>query len=204
MMKKFKRISLLLGLFLSFSAFADTAEHIDKQLCSTCHGIGGNTTSEQFPMLAGQPKEYLAKELKEFKDKTRGNLNAVRFMQGIASRLSDDEITQLAAYFEAQNPAHDGKISDQKKYDQGKTIFNLGNPAAGLIACTMCHGDKGQGNGAIPTPRLAGQHEEYLKKHLDVFFKHPEQRPDAVAMHQIVKGLTDEDMVAVVHYLQAQ
>ena len=65
-------------------------------------------------MLAGQPKEYLAKELKEFKDKTRGNLNAVRFMQGIASRLSDDEITQLAAYFEAQTPAHDGKISDQK------------------------------------------------------------------------------------------
>ena len=199
-MKNLIKISFFLGLMLSLNVNAETADRLDKQLCSICHGVGGNTTSEQFPMLAGQNAVYFTSQMKAFRDKTRANLNATRFMWGISSRLTDEDIEKLAAYYEAQTPSHVAKITDQAKYDQGKTLFTMGDQSRGVLACAACHGEKAQGNASIP--RLGGQHEEYLKKQLKVFYG--TDRPAAAAMHEIVKALNDKDVEALAQYLQAQ
>ena len=199
-MKNLIKISFLLGLIFSLYANAETADRLDKQLCSICHGVGGNTTSEQFPMLAGQNAVYFTSQMKAFRDKSRANLNATRFMWGISSRLTDEDIEKLAAYYEAQTPTHLGKITDQAKYDQGKTLFTIGDQSRGVPACAACHGEKAQGGATMP--RLAGQHEEYLKKQLKVFYGN--ERPAAVAMHEIVKALNEKDIEALAQYLQAQ
>jgi cytochrome c553 len=138
--------------------------------------------------------------MKAFRDKSRANLNATRFMWGISSRLTDEDIEKLAAYYEAQTPSDVGKITDQAKYDQGKTLFMLGDQSRGVMACAACHGEKAQGNASIP--RLGGQHEEYLKKQLKVFYG--TERPAAVAMHEIVKALNEKDIEALAQYLQAK
>jgi cytochrome c553 len=200
MMKNLIKISLFLGLFISLNVSAESADKLDKQLCSICHGVAGNTTSEQFPMLAGQSATYFTAQMKAFRDKSRANQNATRFMWGISSRLSDEDIDKLAAYYEAQVPAHNGKISDKTKYEQGMTLFTSGDQNRGIPACAACHGEKAQGNATIP--RLGGQHEEYLKKQLKVFYGN--DRPAAVAMHEIVKSLSDKDIEALAQYLQAQ
>jgi cytochrome c553 len=200
------RILIKLSAFLVASALSlsvlaeEPVAKLDRQQCALCHGPGGNTTSEQFPMLAGQPSAYFVNQMKAFRDKTRADQNAERFMWGIASRLTDEQIEQLAAYYEAQSPAHSGKVSDQKKYDQGMNLFTQGNQDKNIPACAVCHGEKGQGNATMP--RLAGQHEQYLKKQLTVFYGN--ERPAAVAMHEIVKGLSNDDINALAHYLQAQ
>jgi cytochrome c553 len=165
-----------------------------------CHGAAGNTNSELYPIIAGQNVAYFTNQMKAFRDKTRADENAQRYMWGISSRLSDDDIDALANYFQAQTPSHYGKITDQEKYNQGSSIFNEGRAEAGVPACISCHGDKAQGNDTIP--RLAGQHENYLRKQLTIF--RGEQRPAAVAMHMVVNGLTPLDIDAIAYYLQAQ
>ena len=192
---------LFISGMVSLSVLAEEpAAKLDRQQCALCHGLGGNTTSAQFPRLAGEPAIYFTNQMRAFRDKTRADQNAQRFMWGTASRLTDEQIEQLASYYEAQPPAHAGKITDKVKYDQGMSLFTSGDESRGIPACAACHGDKAQGNATMP--RLAGQHEEYLKKQLKVFYGN--ERPAAVAMHEIVKTLSDKDIEALAQYLQAQ
>jgi cytochrome c553 len=191
----------LIGMLVTTSAFsADEGSKIDGKLCSVCHGRGGTTSSELFPQLAGQPAPYFVAQMKAFRDKSRSEENAKRFMWGISSRLSDDEIQQLAAFYEAEPPVHTGKISDQPKYDLGKNIFMNGHPDKGVPPCMACHGEKGEGKDV--TPRLGGQHEAYLMRQLKVFYGN--ERPAATVMHEVVKGLSEPDIEAIAQYLQAQ
>lgn len=191
----------LIGLLVTTSVFsADEGAKIDGKLCSVCHGRGGTTSSELFPQLAGQPAPYFVAQMKAFRDKSRSEENAKRFMWGISSRLSDDEIQQLAVFYEAEPPIHAGKISDQPKYDLGKNIFMNGHPDKGVPPCMACHGEKGEGKDV--TPRLGGQHEAYLMRQLKVFYGN--ERPAATIMHEVVKGLSEPDIEAIAQYLQAQ
>ncbi len=68
--------------------------------CSVCHGSNGQGDFPDYPALAGQSPEYLARALHEFKSGTRRN-DVYSRMRLISARLSDDEITELAAYFAA-------------------------------------------------------------------------------------------------------
>ena len=191
----------LIGMLVTASAFsADEGSKIDGKLCSVCHGRGGTTSSELFPQLAGQPAPYFVAQMKAFRDKSRSEENAKRFMWGISSRLSDDEIQQLAEFYQAEPPIHTGKISDQPKYDLGKNIFMNGHPDKGVPPCMACHGEKGEGKDV--TPRLGGQHEAYLMRQLKVFYGN--ERPAATVMHEVVKGLSEPDIEAIAQYLQAQ
>lgn len=63
-------------------------------MCSGCHGstAGGNG---QFPRLAGQHPEYLAQQLKAFKEGSRKSGP----MQAIAANLTEEDFKALAAYF---------------------------------------------------------------------------------------------------------
>jgi len=201
-MKFYKYLSLgLVGIFAVSSAYgAEVWAKQDKKLCSICHGPGGTTSSELFPQLAGEPAPYLVNQMKGFRDKSRADENAKRFMWGISSRLSDDDIQQLATYYEAQTPIHQGKISDQVKYDAGKNIFLNGLPEKNVTPCMACHGETVEGK--AETPRLGRKHEAYLKRQLKVFYTN--DRPAATAMHEVVKGLTESDVEAIAQYLQAQ
>lgn len=74
--------------------------------CINCHGPKGTGKSEkiaQFPRLVGQHKEYLVKQLTDFKAGTRGN-DPAGMMKDIAKKLSDKEISAVAEYLSAQLP----------------------------------------------------------------------------------------------------
>jgi len=189
-----------LGFFTNYAFCGENAKDMQRHLCAICHGPGGTTTSELFPQLAGQPSQYFINQMTGFHNKSRSDENARRFMWGISSMLSDTDIQQLAIYYESQLPVHQGKVSDQAKYELGKNIFMNGQPDKGVPPCMVCHGEKGEGKEA--TPRLGGQHEAYLTRQLKVFYG--DERPAATAMHEIVKGLSESDIEAIAHYLQAQ
>ena len=192
-------------LFITFSlvsiANGKDLNDIVRTQCSTCHGDDGNTTSELYPIIAGQNQEYIANQLKAYRDKTRTNLNAQRFMQGIVSRLSDEDITNLAQYYATLKPEHKHQINDQVKYEIGRELFLKGNTDKGIPACAACHGEKALGNQSIP--RLAGQNLNYLKRQFAVF--HTNERPSGSStMQQFVKNLDEAEVNALAEYLQAQ
>ncbi len=74
--------------------------------CINCHGPRGKGRSEtitQFPRIGGQHRDYLIKQLKDFKSGLRGN-DPGGMMQDIAKRLTDDEIKAVSEYLAAQLP----------------------------------------------------------------------------------------------------
>ena len=65
--------------------------------CAGCHGPAGAGIPAQYPRLAGQFAEYVAAQLKAFKEGARAN-DPNGMMRGVAARLSDREIRAVAEY----------------------------------------------------------------------------------------------------------
>ena len=75
--------------------------------CFRCHGMSGNTGHEGYegealfvpvPKLAGQPKNYLIKAMKDFRSGARVEDKMSKLMY----IMIDDEIEKLAEYYSAQ------------------------------------------------------------------------------------------------------
>ena len=67
-------------------------------ICVACHGADGNSVNPVWPKLAGQHAAYLEKQIKDFRDGRRKD----PMMSAMAVPLSDEDISNLAAYFAAQ------------------------------------------------------------------------------------------------------
>lgn len=70
------------------------------QLCVSCHGADGVGITGDFPTLAGQHADYLARALAEYKKGDRKNA----IMAGFAAGISDAEIEEIAQYYSKQAP----------------------------------------------------------------------------------------------------
>jgi cytochrome c553 len=65
--------------------------------CAGCHGPTGAGMPAQYPRVAGQYSDYLAAQLRAFKDGGRAN-DPNGMMRGVASRMSEREIKAVAEY----------------------------------------------------------------------------------------------------------
>ena len=63
--------------------------------CGACHGAVGISPNGAWPNLAGQQKDYLIKQMKEFRQGTRVD----PWMSPMAKPLTDEDIEDLAAFF---------------------------------------------------------------------------------------------------------
>jgi len=78
-------------------AQADAAAGRNKveAACAACHGANGVSVADAIPNLAGQKAIYLETQLRALKSGTRRNA----VMNAIATQLSPQEISNVAAYF---------------------------------------------------------------------------------------------------------
>ncbi len=155
--------------------------------CGACHGVDGNTTNPMFPRLAGQHAGYLAQQLREFKDHKRSDPDALAYMYGMASPLSNATIEALAQYF-ARQTAGPGKRHATTEVAVGNRIYHQGIAAQGVPACSACHGPGGLGNKQFP--RLAGQHAEYIVMQLRYY------------RHKLRQGAVMQSVAAMLHRSQ--
>ncbi len=65
--------------------------------CAGCHGPTGAGIPAQYPRLSGQFAEYLAAQLKAFKEGARAN-DPNGMMRGVAARMTEREIRAVAEY----------------------------------------------------------------------------------------------------------
>src|SRR6185312_16398616 len=70
-------------------------------VCSSCHGPNGNSTNPDWPRLAGQSAVYIAQQLRLF----RAGIRVNPIMKPLAATLSDQDISDLAVYYQAQTVA---------------------------------------------------------------------------------------------------
>jgi cytochrome c553 len=180
------------------AADADAARQIAGQVCSNCHGPGGNSTSPLFPNLAGQQPLYIAAQIRAFKSNTRSDPEAHNYMWGMATLVSDTMADALAQYYASQ-PAPSPVSGDARLVAKGKQLFEQGVPKRNIAACASCHGSDAEGRSIFP--RLAGQHSTYIIRQLQVIQKQLRTSP---IMHGIVKDLKPDEMKAVAEYLQSK
>jgi cytochrome c553 len=99
-MKRLLASLVLASIFVSAGALAAAGDadagKTKSAPCQACHGPDGNAGIDpQYPRLAGQYRDYLAKALHEYKSGERNN----PIKAGFAATLSDADIEDLAAYF---------------------------------------------------------------------------------------------------------
>ena len=173
-------------------------------LCSSCHGPQGNSTNPEWPRLAGQNAVYIAEQLRLFKSGARAN----PIMKPLASALSDQDIDDLAVYYEAQTPT--GLEADPSYWKAGEALYLNGDTAHDVPACVACHGPVGRGNLAAGYPALRAQQSVYVAKQLNDYAsgarypgQHPEQASrNGTMMLTVAKRLTPEEIRDVASYVQ--
>jgi cytochrome c553 len=65
--------------------------------CAGCHGPAGAGMPAQYPRVAGQYAEYIAAQLKAFRDGTRAN-DPNGMMRGVTARMTEREMRAVAEY----------------------------------------------------------------------------------------------------------
>ncbi len=154
----------LLAFGVAFSAYAagDPAKgKAAYEICAVCHGASGEGTPElNVPKIGGQEEWYVARQLQNFKSGLRAPTTSDVYgtqMRALSMTLTNDqEIADVAAYVASMSPP---AVADTVSGDaaQGKAAY---------ATCTACHGANGEGNKALNSPKLAGQHDWYIVRQL--------------------------------------
>ncbi|NNJ25336.1 c-type cytochrome [Alienimonas chondri] len=72
--------------------------------CVDCHGPGEAIENEAYPLLAGQPEEYLRTQLELFARGARDGSPRANLMHEVAENLSEEQMADVAAYYAAESP----------------------------------------------------------------------------------------------------
>lgn len=71
--------------------------------CSSCHGPDSQGVGSSFPAIAGQHPNYIRQQLTAWKKGERSN-DPEQLMTAVAERLTDEQITAVAAYLGSLSP----------------------------------------------------------------------------------------------------
>ncbi|CAM3997816.1 c-type cytochrome [Roseateles saccharophilus] len=198
-MKKLLQMSFVLATLLgAFAAQAQDAKAGEKKIamCIGCHGIPGYQASfpevHKVPMIAGQNAKYIASALHAYAKGDRKHPT----MHGIAASLTDQDIADVAAFYEqqAQAPA----VPD--------TLPEAPANVAELLkkgACISCHGANFSKPIDPSYPKLAGQHADYLGVALKAYKTEGNSvvgRGNAIMAGQ-VKQFSNAELKAIAAYI---
>ncbi|HWB46645.1 MAG TPA: c-type cytochrome [Hyphomicrobiaceae bacterium] len=157
-------------------------------MCPACHGEKGQSANPDIPSIGGQPRLFVMYQLFFYRDGRRKSPE----MNAIAKDISDADLTALSDYvakLPAMKPADEPV--DKARYDRGAAL-------AKERMCGVCH--NADYSGREQMPRLAGQHEKYLIKAFKDYQAGARVGTQAV-MAEAVRGLGDDDLAALAHYL---
>jgi len=153
-----KRVIAAAMLLLSLPALAaDLAngQRLNKS-CALCHGLHGQGASGKLsPRLAGLPKEYIIKTMKDYVEGTRVYPLMVRTAQ--LDKFTEKDFDDVATYLSSLDLSSDERFNIQPAFGdakKGKKIYKTD--------CRNCHNRTGYGKPSKEAPPLAGQHPAYL------------------------------------------
>ena len=196
-MKRGLLVALWAFLLLSPQLVGATEEgrQIAKAFCVACHGENGNAVETTNPKLAGQLRDFIELQLKNYRSGERSN----PIMAAIAKPLSDRDIAAVSAYYAGLPPMKfTGRVAAELAA-RGEVIFSKGKPCA--PACRYCHGSHGEGVAPV-FARLAGQYPKFVVDSLQPYRKESKfGNPYAYVMKAVVQELSDSDIEAVAAYV---
>jgi cytochrome c553 len=194
-----KRLLLSLLLTLPLSTQAIDLENGKKQArsCALCHGhYGQGTPGPASPRLAGTPAGYMIKQIEAYINGDRINPRMV--ITSSLHSISEDEIDDIAAYYESVNLAKINPILNnipQWPGDtaRGKELYD---------ECKSCHRKTGLGKSRKGIPALALQYPRYLYRQIKMF-QWDKRVHDDDPEDEIFDELSEKDIEALLAHISS-
>ena len=199
--------SLLVVIVASVTALSASAQEVQGDakagagkiaMCIGCHGIKGYQASfpevYKVPMISGQGAKYIGAALHAYQKGERRHPS----MRGIADGLNDQDIADIAVYYEASGHGAAALASAPAPTPTGKVADLLTKGA-----CTSCHGDNFNKPIDPTYPKLAGQPADYLFVALKAYKTEGRAtwgRSNGI-MAGIAKQFTNNELKALANYL---
>ena len=169
-----------------------------NDMCIGCHGIAGYQASfpevYKVPKISGQGSKYIVSALNAYKKGERKHPS----MRGIADSLSDQDMADVAAYYEGHGvesgaPALAKAADDSSK---GAALVKKG-------ACVSCHGENFSKPIDPTYPKIAGQYSDYLFVALKAYKteNNPQVGRGNAVMAGIAKQFTNAEMKELASYI---
>jgi cytochrome c553 len=166
-------------------------------MCMGCHNIKGYQSSfpevHKVPMIAGQSAKYIAAALNAYRNGDRKHPT----MRGIATSLSDQDITEISEYY--AKLGGETKLADQPTKQPDAQVAQLLQKAA----CASCHGANFSKPIDPSYPKIAGQHADYLFVALKAYKQenNPAVGRNNAVMGAIAKQFSPAELKALAKYV---
>lgn len=169
-------------------------------MCIGCHGIVGYQASfpeiYKVPKISGQGAKYIVSALNAYKKGDRKHPT----MRGIGESLSDQDMADVAAYYEGHGVVAGAPAIEKAPEGTGK--------AAELLkkgACISCHGDNFSKPIDPTYPKIAGQHADYLFVALKAYKVENNAKVGRAngVMGGIAKQFTNNELKELANYVSA-
>jgi cytochrome c553 len=183
------RVLLAAALIGALASGAQSAPYEEKlATCLACHGEKGISETPEVPSLAGMPADFTLIQLFLFRQGTR----KIEIMNDLAKDMTDDDLRKFSDYFSKLSPPKaTGEPADPAIAARAQAVIARNH-------CGSCHNPDFSGREQMP--RLAAQREDYLLKSLRDY--KAAQRPGYDAtMDEVIRPITDQDIVDLSHYL---
>jgi cytochrome c553 len=173
------------------------AKLLATEVCSVCHGLGGQSTFPAIPNLAAQPWPYISAKMRAFRHRA-GNQPAGH-VDVLGLMLIDDATDVALAHYFANQPPAAPVAGDAALVATGGKIYAQGDAAKGIAPCAACHGADASGFWIFP--RLAGQHAEYVSRQLRLI---QSRLRGSRLMHGMIQSMNADEIKAVAAFVQSK
>ncbi|MCY7320137.1 MAG: c-type cytochrome [Ramlibacter sp.] len=170
-------------------------------VCIGCHGIPGYQASfpevYRVPMISGQSAKYIVAALNAYKAGDRKHPT----MRGIASALSDQDMSDIAAYYELNGKEGARAPAATASREPNAKVAALLQKAA----CASCHGANFSKPIDPSYPKIAGQHSDYLFVALKAYKieNNPTSGRNNAVMSAIARQFSNDELKALSKYVSS-
>ena len=165
------------------------------EVCAACHLTEGwGTEDGTFPMLAGQHKGVLIKQLADIRARNRDNPTMYPF--ALPASIGDAQaLADVVAYIATIPMNPKPGVGDGTDLALGKQLY--------ADNCVKCHGENGEGKAGEFYPRIQGQHYKYMLRQFE-WIRDGKRRNANPDMVEQIKNFSDKDMRAVIDFVSRQ
>ncbi len=162
------------------------------QLCADCHTPQGwGQPDGTVPVISGQHRGVLVKQLEDIREGLRGNDSMFPFAKDEAIG-GDQAIADVTGYISRLLMPAVPVRGSGKRLETGARLYRE--------TCSGCHGSSGEGDADRLYPRLQGQHYPYLLRQLERMLS-GERANANPGMMAVLASLDATDREAVSDYL---
>lgn len=154
-------------------------------ICAACHGTeGGGRPVGEIPVIAGQHPGVLIRQLVAYRNGVRWDVRMEHAAQ--IRRLGDAQaIADVAAYVARLPTPLGNQRGAGQNLESGANVYDR--------RCRSCHGAAGEGSAVRDVPRLAAQHNGYLRRQFFDVLEH--RRPELEVSHSAAMQGLDRDAI---------